>query len=590
MQKIYKLFSGLIIALLALTGCQSLPKVTGNTTGGTIVLSSPDDENFTLAEEIAREEKITLVHTWDAVLELSPDVVLWVIPPASMSDAVILKAGHALRQFSMMPAVGIFTGGTMEEARQLWLRGRELRTNFANQPPDMFVIANGEHPTAGTDSAKLTTITPGQIQTVSMDLDNLKEALRKTDYLSFAGHGGDSYLRIDKNSRLQTGNLPEVGPLVIESKGCQTMRPWSGDSIALDFVSRGIGGYAGFVYSPIAGFMLGGLQDMPFRYSTPDFPLGSIVALQNRAAMQGFADFAFLFLLGDPRIGFQAQPPYNVIADETYGGQRFISYSDAPKGLIPIRIEGAFKYRYVNVEGQTDTADGDPFFNSRLQVASRNGDRYVLYNHNGGNFTIVLSEQPPFYWWPARLLTAAFDYVTLFTPLNGGNVIVIIAGIISAGFVFFRRRKWEENAGAIKAEFTKGLWVAVCTGLIAALYQVLRLPETTISTKIMAVDPAWLAGVFLLAWCGCVLFLLETGWAGKILGMGLSILPALLPAIMSLGIVLGTNILIACRIGAPIYNYHMGLLSLIAAGTWLFILHLVYRFFFKCFQCKKAGD
>jgi hypothetical protein len=546
--------------------------------GGLVILAGAEEKFFSLAQEIADSEQAPLKSSWDDALEISPDVILWVVSPEDLSDERIIAAGHALKTQSMLPAIGLISGKTIESARALWKRGQQIRADWITEPPDMFVAANGVHPTAGTSDPRLTIFTTGKSPEVqSMDLGALKDALQQADYLTFTGHGGDSYLRIDPQTKLETGSLPEGTTPVIESTSCQTMRPWSGDSIALDFAEHGTAVYGGFAYSPLAGYMIGELRDMPSRYSWPDFTVGDIAALQNRAALQGFADFPFFFLLGDPRIALTSEAPYEAADNEGSENARTYTFRNAPAGMIPVRIPDGGDFRYVDVTGVADTADGDPFFNSRLQAASRNGDKFVLFNHKGGDFSINLQKNPPIYWWPVRLLTASFDDVTLFSPLNGGNWIMVICGLISTSITFPRRLQLKRQNRVVPG-FLKPVLTALGLTLMLAIYQILRLPVTTINTKAMAFDPVWLAGVFLLLVSGQYLYVMAQKRPGKSLALLTGTLPPLLPGLISLMIVGVTNLLIMQRIGAPVYNLHTAVQPLIAAGIWLLLLWFVFTF------------
>ncbi len=564
--------------LMVLSGCQSIPALVPENQGGMVVLSADNGAYHPLAIEIAESEHASLVTSWDDALAVSPDEILWVISPDNLSDEIIIEAGRTLKTQAMLPSVGLISGNSPESARALWLRGRQLRSSLQSDPPRVFIAANGVHPTAGTTEPQLTILVAGKpAETRALDLNTFKDALKEADYLYFAGHGGDSYLRIDPQTKLETGNLPETTNTIIESMGCQTMRPWSGDSIAIDLVEQGAAAYAGFAYSPLAGYITGGLRDMPFRYTWPDFPIGAVAALENRAAMQSYADFPFFFVLGDPRAALNAAQPYDEPANPLENRTSLLySYRNAPSGLIPVRITGGGEFHYVNVNGVADTADGDPFFNSRLQAASRNGDKYILFNHQGGDFTIDLRKDPPLFWWPSRLLTASWDDVALFTPLNGGNWIVVVSGLITTVSMFFR--------GYGRGRISQGLRLkpailcAIAITLTLGVYQVLRLPVTSVNTKAMYFDPLWLAGVFLLSFSGCGFYCLSERPFAKVLALCIGIFPALLPAVFALLIVGGTNLLITQKIGAPVYNYQTGLQPLIAAAIWFIILIPFFSF------------
>lgn len=560
--------------LLLLSGCAApAQSYLPDQAGTSIILSLAGDDFVPLAQEISRSEGLQVYTTWEKALGQYPETILWVASPAQLSDARMIEAGLALKSHGMLPSIGLISGKTRDDARTLWLRGRQVRDNWTQRPPERFFAANGEFPTAGITGAQLTIFTTGIDQTIPMDLAELTGALQQADYLTFTGHGSDSYWRLDAETRLQAADLPDLPPLVATSNGCQTMRPWEEDSIAIGFGEKGAAVYGGFVYSPLEGFMTGGFQDLPLRYSWPGFTIGHIAALQNRGNRQGFAAFPFYYLLGDPRLAFQSSPSYTLLGDEEKDETRILTYYSSSQGFLPVRVTDGAKYHYVDVSGVADTADGDPFFNSDIQAGSLNRDKFVLFRHTGGKFTLRLRENPPIYWWPARVLLASFDHLTLFTPMNGGGWLVVFAGLLSTGITFLRwnsRRKQGEGAlrRMLMISLITGLAVTLCLGI----YQILRLPEVSINTKPLSVDIPWLAGVFLFSASGTTLYLLARRWPERLLAVLISVFPALLPVVFSLLSVGGINLLIAQKIGAPVYSYQLAGLPFIAAAVWYPVL------------------
>ncbi|PKO12027.1 MAG: hypothetical protein CVU39_26140 [Chloroflexi bacterium HGW-Chloroflexi-10] len=543
----------------------------------TIVLSFAEDAYYPLAEEIAGVESLPLVQSWEAALTRDPLVILWVAAPDQLSDTVMAAAGMALKGNASLPAVGIISGSTREEARQLWQRGQKLRSGSGAQP--RCFAANGEFPTAGIPQARLIDFRTSEPKTSALNQAVLVDALQQADYLTFTGHGSDDYLRLDADTKLLAGSIPALPQVLISTGSCQTMRIWSEDSIALGFTRKGAAAYAGFVYSPMEGYLIGAFQGLPFRYSWPEFPIGQIAALQTRGTLQGYANFPFHFLLGDPRIALQSTPPYQVSRDNTVGSVRTLTLHGAPQGLIPVRVTGGGIYRYVEVPGLAATTDGDPFFNARLQAASLGGDKYILVNHAGGDFTLRLRKMPPLMWLLHYPLTAAFDHVALFTPLNGGDAIMVVMGVLALFIVLLRWRKLRKHAitsnPGTGISFRQVFATAAVSGLIAALllglYQVLRLPHAAISTKPLALNPLWLVGVFLLTAGACTLFLLGRSWLAKLLALVVAVIPALFPAVFIFLVMGGYNLLAGKQVPESIYNYTMGLLPLIAAGLWLLL-------------------
>jgi hypothetical protein len=250
--------------------------------------------------------------------------------------------------------------------------------------------------------------------------------------------------------------------------------------------------------------------------------------------------------------------------------------------VIPVRIPEAGSFQFVRIPGIAETADKDPFFSSLLQAASLNGDKFILFNHQGGDFSIELSSNPPMFWWIRHAMTAAFDHVTLVTPMNGGDWIMVAAGVISLGIVFLKWRNIRKKQKEITINWaTSALFISLIVAATLGLYQFIQIPLSDITTKPLALDFAWIAGVFLLNFSGCGLYLMTVKWTDKLFGLTLSVTPALFPGLFSLVMVGGVNLITAQKIGAPIYNYNLVVLPLLAIIPWgsclWIILHLVHR-------------
>ncbi len=540
---------------------------------GTILLILPGDPYLPLAEEIAQSEDLPLVQSWEDALSGAPETILWVASPDQLSDAVMASAGMALKQHGELPSIGIFTGSTLDEARELWQRGQQLRAQPGSGIQGHFFAANGEHPTDGAPRAVLTDYRVDPPQTMAMDRSSLIQALQQADYLTFTGHGSDENLRIDPETTLLASHLPELPPVIVSTSSCQTLRVWQDDSIALGFIHQGAAAYAGFVYSPMAGYMIGQHQDLPFRYTWPEFPIGQVVALQTRGTLQGYANFPFHYLMGDPRIALRSDPPYQVVQDEVNGNVRTLVLQDVPEGLIPVRVPDGGRYSYVEVPGFAATADGDVFFNARIQAASLGGDKYILVVHSGGDLTLRLHETPPWHWRLTYPLTAAFDHLTLLTPLGGGDIITVIAGALALLVCLLRGWWLHKRAGTPlrPVVLTAGI-AALMVTVVLGPYQALRLPHAVVTTKPLAFNALWLAGVFLFTASGVGLYQLNRSWWGKVSGLLIGVGPALLPAAFTLAMLGAYNLLAGQQVGMGVYNLHLSSLPGIAAVVWLLAL------------------
>lgn len=540
-----------------------------------VVLSSSQSEYHPLAVEIAQTESIPLMASWEEALAGSPAVVYWVVSPGELSDSRMAEVGLTLKSHGSFPSVGIITGSHLEDARQLWLRGRQLREEWVRQGPERFYAANGEFPTADIDQSQLLKWQNDGFEISPLNKASLSDALQQADYLTFTGHGTGRYLRLDAETEYTADDVPPLPAVVMSAASCQTLRIWNPDSIALWFIRQGAAAYVGFVFSPMEGFLMGEFQDLPFRYTWPDFPIGQVVAMQNRGTLQGFANIPFYHLLGDPLIAFRAASPYELVSDIEENGKRTLVYQDAPAGIIPVRVPGGGSYSYVEVVGVGATSSHDPVFHSRLQAASLNGDQYILFQHKGGNFTIRLAKTPPWGWGPAHLLLFALDEITLFTPLNGGDWIILILGCLGMAAAALRYMKLRrQNAAPTRQVMLNCLAVAFGTILALGVYAKLREPYFAGNSKPVAFELnwLWLGGVFLLACSGSGLYMMARKWTGKVAALLVMTSPAFFPVLFGLVVVEMTNLLIRQQIGVSIYSSHLYAISGAAAGLWLLIV------------------
>jgi hypothetical protein len=309
----------------------------------TVVLADPGDVYYPLAQEIARAEGLELYPTLDAALAADPVFLLWVVSPAGLSDAALMTFARGLQAHPSAVSTGIISGQSLASARALWQRADQVGGEY-------LVSASAANPDAHI-APQITETQGAHLSQSALTYPNLLGALQRADYMTFTGHGGTGYLRLDAHTTLRPADVPALHAAVVASGSCNSFRPWEPDSIALAFVERGAAAYAGFAYSPNEGFLFGEFGGLPFRYTWPDFPIGQVVQIQNRGALQGFASLPYYFLLGDPRIALASAPAYRLVASHETRGVYSIDYADAPAGLIPVRVDGGARYPFVRIPG-----------------------------------------------------------------------------------------------------------------------------------------------------------------------------------------------------------------------------------------------
>ena len=511
---------------------------------GTLVLADPGDPTYALAEEIARQEGLPLANSLDQALARDPVFLLWVVSPSGLSDPVIADFGLAMRDRRSAVSVGLVSGSTLEKARDLWQRGFSF---------------GGRCLSAVADEGTIRAFEADQNVVQALTRENLVAAMGEADYVIFHGHGTRRQWGLDEDTLLVADDLPPLRPIVVSAAACQTFRPWTEESIALGFTDRGAAAYAGFVHSPV-GYLIGEPGEFPFRHTWPDFPIGHVVQLQNRGLLQGFLHFPFYLLLGDPRLSFQRTAPYDLVDDRREGSTRVLEYTGAPSGVIPVRVEDGARFGFVEIPSIGAAWEGDPFYNGVLQMAGIGDDKYLLFVHPGGDFTVRLRPRPPWYWVIVDPLVDALDDTSLLHHAEGGAVPSLIAAavpLLAVGWMVLRRKV---SPRTVLPAVAAGLGLAA----LRTAYALARQDHIRTIDRTFELSPLAVIATFLLAGCGTLLFLNARSRWGK----GLAVLATTFPnwaiAAFWLGIVTLTNHLARQRYGAGLYAHGRCFTALIA--------------------------
>lgn len=518
-----------------------------------VILAAPADPYYPLAEEIAAAEDAPLAPDLRTALAYQPDFLLWVASPSSFSDAVFVEFGLTMKGQPSAVSTGIITGSSIESARELWERSVQVRSQ-------VFFAVNAPNPSARIFEGRITEITQNSVETQPLTKPNFIEALRSADYLTFTGHGGNSYLGLKEGLTLVPADIPSLNSPIVATGSCQTVRPWRENSIALRFVDQGVTAYSGFVFSPNEGYLLGEFDELPFRYTWPDFPIGHVIQVQNRGTLQGYAYFPFQYLLGDPRISLQTEPPYQVVDDRQNGDERVLRLENVPAGVIPIRVTGGADYRFVTVPGVTSASERDPFYNSRLQMVDMQDDKLILLVHEGGDLTLHLRKQIPWYWFPLDILLDSLDHTLIFSQQSSGDMLALgfsVLPLLWAGWQLIKRRFVRKQV-LLAAAF------GVAASVLQGIYVLARLDHVTIISKEVAFSPLSLLAAFLLSACGALIFFRTRKWIGRFIALSVITFPAWAPVFFGLLASAVINIFSISELGTPLYNYSLGLISVSA--------------------------
>lgn len=530
-----------------------------------LVLADASDAYYPLAGEIADLEGADLVQSLDEALALDPEFLIWVVSPPHMSDETLVELGLAMGARKSVISVGIISGSTQEQARDLWLRAGDVDGRLV-------VAANARNP-SGNILSGIAIHGPGGTAYRPLTLANMLRYLQRADYFTFTGHGGYGHLELEGETRLRAEGIPELSNIVVATASCSTFRIWEEDSIALAFVDGGAAAYAGFAYSPNEGYLLGEFSGAPMRYTWPGFPIGHVVQMQNRGTLRGFASFPFYHLLGDPRIALQTQPPYRLVEDREKSGVRTLTYSDAPAGFIPVRIPSGAGYSFVEIPGVTSVWERDPYYNARLQMADIGEDKYVLFEHGGGDFSIVLQPSPSWHWPVTDLVSDSLDHVLLYLPQTGGDLISLFLG----GLAWLTILRLSRRVARARLYLVASVLAGAVFAAQHAMYASARLDDVTITSKMVQLGPLSLLGTFLVTGAGAYLFLNSRSWRGRVVAVILGTLPTLAAMCFGVAVVACVNLLVfRPELGIGAYNYALGMLPISALVVESLLLLLAF--------------
>lgn len=525
------LIAALAFALVACSGAPAAPREIGPET---IVVADPSDPYYPLAAQIAQAEQLPLAAEFAQAMALKPRAILLVAAPQSLSAERLAAIGRSFQSAHHYAAFGIITASTLAQAEQLWARRGAARSGRdylgSDTETDQLIPAPAIYDLNADGGAP-----------IALTRESLVAALQQADYFYWSRHVGprswywNSELgEGDAQSELRASDVPTLGPVVLYTPSCDSLRPWAPDSIALAFVDRGAAAYVGHANSPIhPGFLRRGFA-APGPLAWSEFPLGVIAQVQNRMTTRAIFTSPQFFMLGDPRIALVGEQPYRIVSDVADGGRRVIVGESSARGVLPVVIEGGARYGYTAVPGVTAASEHDPFYNSRLQTFDLGADKYLLLLHEGGAFRIELAERAPFGWIVADALADAFDYSWVVLWLN--------PKIISAPFfhklslailalILLVKLVWKKQPiGRYRGALAAGAAVA----LLRLAYFLLRRERATVCATYVEYSPTQIAAGCLGVWANVAggLTLLQDARRpiGRLLGLAFAVLPQLLLA------------------------------------------------------------
>ncbi len=515
----------------------------------TVVACDPADPYYPLAEKIARADGLEMAGDFLGAMKLQPRLIILVASPENLSGELLLTIGRTFQSLGSYPALGIITGSTMEKAEQLWARRDLARQGRNYLGGDIEVTQRVSGPIIYNISSDALE------EDIELTKDNLIEVLKEADTFYWSRHvGGRTWFwnseskDFDENDELRAAEIPPLGPVVIYTPSCNSLRPWLDDSIALAFIDQGAAAYLGDTNSPFTNaFIKRGLA-VPGISSWEEFPLGLVAQVHSKMMTRALFTQPQFFMLGDPRISLTKEPPYQVISDAVKeNGKRVITGQSDFAGVLAVKIADGARYDFLAVKEVTAASEHDLFFNSKLQTMNLGADKYALLLHAGGPFEIELSPKAPLGWVVGDAFIDALDYAWVLLRLDEkiifSRYLYLVPAAVLALMLGYKGIRQKRSLVDYRGAFLCGL-------LIASMrmgYGLLRADAYTVSANFVDYYTAELIGLgfvgeFASFSLGLILMQDARKARGRLLGLVVAVFPPLLLAGFYLGFITLMNV------------------------------------------------
>jgi hypothetical protein len=436
-----------------------------------IVLSDSLDAYYSLALEISNNENIKIIHQLRDIKTITPNFLLWVISPENLTEKALIE--YALFQNETVSNIlmGIISGKNINDARYLW-------ENRNYKPSNKYAIFNGTN-VSNSIKAKILKCNNDNFDTIILNNSNIEKTLSESDYIQVSLHGA-ARSWFDEQSRFvfKYNEIPALRKCVIQSHACNNFSPWIEHSIAFECISKGAIAFSGFVYSPISGSKIGEYDGLNFRFTWDEFPIGAIVQIQNAAALRTYAKFPHYFILGDPRLSFNINPPYDIYQDSIIGDRRIIKLKNAMTGFLPVKITDGVNYEFINISNGIKHFKNDMFFNKNIESINHNGDKYVLFKNTFSSVTIELRKRVPFLYKIQDTTTDFIDSSIVSHQYPGLNIIIGGIFLILIVIKFFRGK-------IVKSNIFKSLIISLLGLAIIGILYLLRWNSISITSVML---------------------------------------------------------------------------------------------------------
>ncbi len=542
-----------------------------------VVLANQNDPYFPLAEEIAETETCPLIESLDVMDDLNPQFIIHVASPENLDKQNLLNFSQYFKDRNWYPALGIITGSSIENARNLWLRKDSVRA-------ENIYAATDNDKQSQIKGAWLFNLGTKPCKKETLDKTSLINTLNNADYFYWARHVAWSgwFWNSENKSKdtfLGPNDLPDLGPVVIHTPSCNSVLPARKGNIGLGFVDKGAAAYIGHLFTPApnGSVFIGGFKNPAGIYTWKEFPLGIMTQIQNKNTMQFASNRPYLFMLGDPRIGLHLEKSYSIKTDTIRENIRTIEGSSDISGVLPVKIEEGSQYHYLKIKGLSTISDNDFFCNTRLQSLNLGQDKYILFIHHGGEFEIELMEHVPPFREVTDMIQDALEYAWIVLGVKQGSFSLILFSILL--WIIVIRGIQKKNMSQYTSHFIFG---AIAASLYT-LYILFNQDKQDVSSYITSYNSLQLCfgflGTFATLTGGQILIWDSKKWISKTFGWILCVLPQLLITGFYMLIITMFNFGIQKQIpdGVPLWNYHPVIMLLIVLFLEIIICIIYYQ-------------
>ncbi|MCI0515471.1 hypothetical protein L0128_19840, partial [candidate division KSB1 bacterium] len=437
------------------------------TDSATLILASPADAYYRLAQEIAAAENLTICHTLDEIIVRPPTFLLWVISPESLSERKLIDFNKKTGT-EFVISTGIITGNTIDAARKLWLAAKK-------KPGHFYVVIISRPIPATNTKMEVTQYQNNRTTVLPLTRKNILDNLAQADYFVYNGHAGPGTWV----ENIHAPDIPGLKSGVIFSFGCNNLNVSRPNTIALTCIDQGAKAFGGYLFSPHASTIIGKTGGLTCQHTWPEFPIGHIAQIHNHELTKWMAAVPYFFLIGDPRLSFQNAPPYRLVEDRRVTPhQRVLKFTDAAIGLIPVRIPQGADYHFVSITNCTASSDHDTFFNSRLQMTNIQHDKYMLFENIAKEFTITLFSAAPIPWLVQDYVLDSFDKYVESLQHPSLYPLLVIFLIIHVVILFTQKKINPKYLGY-------ALVVGIIWSLLIGVYTCIRWSNLTVTSKLL---------------------------------------------------------------------------------------------------------